>query len=485
MSIFLVVAGFTAISTAALAADAGRRPNIVLILADDLGWGDLPCYNPDSKITTPNLDMLASGGIRFTQAYCPVSVCSPTRYSLMTGRYPWRSWKKNGVLANWERHMIQDGQLTLPSMLRQAGYTTVGYGKWHLGARYKTLDGEKPVGLGKFKSKGTGSNIDLSAPIAGGPVDFGFDQWFGFICASEMLVFQGNHAATLLSHSLYEPPPIPGVEKLARTTVADLLHIITENSIAWMRDRAAKHNPAPFFFYYAPYVPHIPLAVGSEYQGRTKAGEYGDYVHQLDHEVGRLLQELDETGFAANTMVIFASDNGSQFNATGEGHHPNGGLRGVKGQIHEGGVRTPLIVRWPGHVPAGTVSSELVALTDMMATLAALNGQKLPENAANDSYNILPLLLGEKPAEPIRSEVLVQSAPGQHGLRQGKWKYIQATRKAGAELYDLEADPAEQRNLLDESPEVASKLQARLKYLLAGKRTAPSSSVEKAAEGQK
>lgn len=454
------------------AADAGK-PNVLLILADDLGWGDLSCYRAESKVPTPNLDRLASGGIRFTQAYCPISVCSPTRYALMTGSYPWRSWKKRGVLANWERPMIKDGEVTLPSLLRQAGYATAGFGKWHLGARYKTTDGKQPAGLGKFKSDGTGRNIDLAAPISGGPLDRGFDQWFGFICASEMLIFEGNRAVSLLSHSLYEPPPIPGVSGLSKVTVADFLPLITEKSIAWMKERATAKAPGPFFLYYAPYVPHIPLAVGKEYLGRTKAGDYGDYMHQLDHEIGRLLKALEDTGYAENTLVIFASDNGSQFETTGEEHLPNGGLRGTKWQIYEGGVRTPLIMRWPGHVPAGTVRTELVALTDLLATMAALHGQKLPDDAAKDSFNILPLLLGTSPADAIRSEVLVQNSPGQHALRQGRWKYIQATQKAEAGLYDLDADPGEDRNVHDEHPDLASKLNARLQELLAAPRTAP------------
>jgi arylsulfatase A len=472
LPLFVIVLGLAAIPAAVPAADAAK-PNIVLILADDLGWGDLGCYRVESKVPTPNLDKLANGGTRFTQAYCPVSVCSPTRYALMTGNYPWRSWKKRGVLANWERPMIKDGEVTLPSMLRQAGYATAGFGKWHLGARYKTTDGKPPVGVGKFKSEDTGSNIDLAAPIAGGPLDRGFDHWHGFICASEMLIFEGNRAVSLLSHSLYESPPIPGVNALPTVTVADFLPLITERSVAWMQERASKQTPAPFFLYYAPYVPHIPLAVGKEYLGRTTAGEYGDYVHQLDHELGRLLNALDESGLAANTLVIFASDNGSQFAATGEGHRPNGALRGTKWQIYEGGVRTPLIVRWPGKVPAGAVRSEIVALTDLLATIAALNGQKLPADAAKDSYDILPLLRGETPAEAIRSEVLVQSSPGQFGLRQGMWKYIQASSKAGAELYDLDADPGEERNVHEAHPELGAKLHMRLKQLLAEPRTAP------------
>ena len=234
--------------------------------------------------------------------------------------------------------MIEDGQLTLPALLQKNGYTTAGFGKWHLGARYKTLDGKQPTGIGKFDAKETGSNIDLAAPIAGGPTDRGFDRWWGFVCASEMLIFDQDRAAALLSHSMYNPPAVPGAKDLAKVTVAELLPNITDKSIAYLQNHAAKQAELgkPFFLYFAPYVPHIPLAVADSFRGLTKAGDYGDYVHELDTEIGRLLKSLDDTGLAKDTLVIFASDNGSEFLTTGEGHKPNGLLKGRKHTIFEG-----------------------------------------------------------------------------------------------------------------------------------------------------
>jgi len=456
-----------AIATAAALAPAptaraADRPNVLLILADDLGVGDLRAYAPDSKVPTPNLDKLAAGGTRFTNAYCPVSVCSPTRYALMTGRYPWKSWKKNGVLANWDRPMIEPGRLTLPAMLRKAGYATAGLGKWHLGATYKTTDGKPPAGLGQFKSDGTGANIDIAAPVTGGPTDRGFDTWYGFVCASEMLILDQDKVAGLLSHSLYAPPAVPGANDLPKVTVAGLLPLITDKGMAYLNERA-KHKDQPFLLYYAPYVPHIPLAVGDDFRGKTRAGDYGDYVHQLDHEIGRLLAALDQTGLAKDTLVIFASDNGSEFQTSGDGHKPNGGLRGRKHHIYEAGIRTPLVARWPGRVPAGATTDQLVALNDWLATLAALTGQTLPPGAGEDSISFLPALLGQQGGAG-RAELLMQASAPRFALRRGNFKWIQPAKKGEGpgELYDLAADPAEAKDLAAEKPDLAAEMKARL-----------------------
>jgi len=446
-----------------------EKPNIVVILADDLGYGDLGCYQTESKVPTPNLDRLAREGMRFTQAYCPVSVCSPSRYAMMTGQYPFRSWKKNGVLANWDKPMIADRQLTLPALLKQAGYKTAGFGKWHLGATYKTLDGKPPAGQGKFKSDDTGANIDLAAPVAGGPTDRGFDRWYGFICASEMLIFDQDKAVALLSHSLYEPPPVPGAKELPGVTVAQLLPQITDKSVAYLVDHAKARSGAPFFLYFAPYVPHIPLAVGDDFRGRTRAGDYGDYVHQLDHEIGRLLKSLDDTGLARDTLVFFATDNGSEFLKSGDNHQPNGILRGRKHQIYEGGVRTPLLVRWPGQVQENAVSNNIAGLNDLLATVADLIGQQLPPTAGRDSVSLLPILLGKQTDQPVRDQILLQASARHYALREGDWKYIQPNGPNAAELYDLQNDPSESKNLLKEKPELAEELRVKLQKILAGK----------------
>lgn len=467
--LWLIILGLVITKPQSLVAK-DSKPNIIIILADDLGYGDLSCYQQGSKIPTPNLDRLAAKGMRFTQAYCPDAVCSPSRYALMTGRYPWRSWKKHGVLANWEKSMIENHRLTIPSMLQKAGYVTAGFGKWHLGANYTTTDGQKPVGLGKFKSPKTGANIDLTKPLGGGPMDRGFDHWYGFVCASEMLIFEGQNATSVLSHDLYDPPSVPGAKELPSITVKEYLPHITNRSLEWMKSHVAQDEFKPFFLYYAPYVPHIPLTVSNEFLGKTKAGEYGDYVHQLDHEIGRLLQALEECSQADNTLILFASDNGSQFQRTGEQHRPNGNLRGIKGQIYEGGVRTPLIACWPGIVPAGSVNDHPVALIDFLATLAAVVDQSLSPDSSVDSINLLPLFKGESGNAPKRETIVMQSSAGQRALRKGRWKYIKGSNGKMDELYDLSVDPGENNNLIVPQKTVAAEMQQCLLILLSEKK---------------
>ncbi|HVJ45969.1 MAG TPA: arylsulfatase [Luteolibacter sp.] len=433
----------------------------MVILADDLGYGDLGCYNPESKIPTPNLDRLAASGIRLTNAYCPASVCSPTRYSLMTGAYPWRSWKKRGVLGNWDRPMISEGQPTLPSVLADSGYVTGGFGKWHLGANYRTRDGQPPVGTGDFK--GSGENIDLSQPVNGGPMDRGFSEWSGMICSSELLMVDGRKISARLSHELYKPLTMPGYNDLPELAVAELLPRATKQSVDFIR-RGAK-GEKPFFLYFAPYVPHIPLAVAEDFKGKTKAGDYGDYVHELDHHIGMILAALDETGVRDRTLVIFATDNGSQFETTGEGHHPNGGLRGGKWKIHEGGVRTPFIASWPGKIPAASESTALLSLSDVLPTLVAATNGKMPEGAAPDGLDLWPVLLGNAVGKPIRSEIMLRASVPDGALRQGDWKFIKRG-KGKPELYNLVTDPAEKNDLATAEPARLAAMGARFEELM-------------------
>lgn len=472
------------------------KPNILLILADDLGYGDLPCYNPQSQVPTPNLDRLAAGGIRFSDAYCPVAVCSPTRYSLMTGRYSWKSWKPSGVMANYEPSMIEEGRLTLPRLLQESGYVTAGLGKWHLGATFPTLDGQPPAGYGKFRADNNGANLDLTQPVRGGPLSHGFDSWHGFSCASECWILTDNQITGAIGHDLYTIDSAKNAEHIKRVPLADFLPDITQKGLDFLEEQAAKPDGKPFFLYFAPYVPHIPLAVSPAYRGRTEAGLYGDYVHELDHYLGQLLDALDRLGLSENTLVLFASDNGSQFLSTSRNqdaaqasnsladvqaadptaHRPNSPLRGTKWTVWEGGVRTPFLARWPGHIPAGKVSNELFALNDLLATIAALTGYELPADAGEDSFNLLPALLGGK---GTRKSVVVQASGKVWGLRSGKWKFIGEGNYKPAqpgdppgELYDLKADPAESTNLYEKKPKVAARMRKQLQQLLAAPRSA-------------
>ncbi|WP_158285096.1 sulfatase family protein [Arenibacter aquaticus] len=467
------------------------HPNIVLILADDLGYGDLGIYNPNSLIPTPNLDKLAMGGIRLTDAYCPVSVCSPSRFALMTGTYPFRSRKKSGVMSNYEPSLIEPDQLTLMQMLEKKGYTTAGYGKWHLGASFPTMDGKKPVGYGKFKADNNGANIDLSRPVSGGPVDHGFEHWLGFSCASECWVLEGNKIMGILEHDYYNVDAAQNKEHLKLFPREQYLSFITDRSTQFLTDHVDKDKDNPFFLYYAPYVPHIPLAVSDNFIGSTDAGLYGDYVHELDFYIGKLLKTLDSLQLSDNTLVLFASDNGSTFTATSretdfskvsnnlkemevkvadqQVHNPNGKLRGTKQTVWEGGVRTPFIARWPGNIPANTISKELFALNDIMATLAAVLDFDLKENEGIDSYNLLPVLKGDDEVA-IRTSVVVQSGRGDKGLRMGKWKYIEpnGANMGKGELYNLENDLSEAHNLIDSLPRRAHELSGALAAIVQG-----------------
>lgn len=466
----LLSLAFFACVLSAMAGSGETKPNLLFVLADDLGIGDPRCYRPDSKIPTPTFDRLAREGMRFTEAYCPVSVCSPTRYALLTGSYPWRSWKKRGVLANWDPPMIEAGTTTLAAMLRDSGYHTIGIGKWHLGADYATLDGKPPLGKGKFKSENTGANLDLSKPITGGPTDRGFDEWWGFVCASEQIVFDGDQATAVLGHDLYDPPAAPGIDRLRTIPLVEYLPELTRRATDFLSGREGKDDP--FFLYFAPYVPHIPLAVEDRFLGSTGAGDYGDYVHALDHYLGEILDTLDRTGLAENTMVVFASDNGCEFRETGDGHIPNAPYAGTKWTIREGGVRTPLLVRWPGVVTPGSTSDALVGLNDWTATVAELVEQESPESA-RDSLSILKVLRGEREDSP-RESLILQSSRGVFALRRENWKYVDGSgdgrdtppKEGNGQLYDLAADPGETKDLFPEQPERAEELARELREAL-------------------
>jgi len=449
----------------------GQLPNIVLILADDLGYGDAGCYNPESRVPTPNIDRLAREGMRFTSAYSPDALCTPSRYSMMTGRYSWRTKHRRSVQLNWEKPLIEEGRMTVPWLLKAAGYTTAGLGKWHLGADFPTTDGLIPVGQGGLRHELDGANIDLSQPLRGGPKDRGFDRWFGFICAGESIVYDDYFATAYID--VHPRPVARNVEELRHIPLATYLPELTERATAFIDTHAAAAKKGtPFFLWFSPYVPHIPLAIAEGFKGRTKGGDYGDYVHQLDYEIGRILAALERQGLSENTLVVFTSDNGSHFETTGEGHRPNGPLSGTKATLREGGVRVPLVARWPERIPAGKVSDKIVASTDLLATVAALVRKPLPPQAGEDSFNVLPILLGDPQARSEREFLIMRSKTAQLAIRQGRWKYVAPVdfpwvrrpeaEAAEAQLFDLEADPTEVRNVIGAQGEVAAALRRKL-----------------------
>ncbi len=481
------------LSKFALGDEGGERPNIVFILADDMGYGDLNCQNPESKIPTPNLDKLAKQGMRFTDSHSPSAVCTPTRYGILTGRYCWRTRLKKWVLWPWDKPLIKDDRLTVAEMLKNNGYDTACVGKWHLGWDWPTTDGKSPKAA-------RGRNVDFTEPIGGGPTAHGFDYYFGddvpnfppycFIKNDKTVGVPGVPKPKSMFGA--PGPMLKGwkLEKVMPTITQKAVHYVEEHS------RGSKKNP--FFLYFPLTAPHTPICPTKEFVGKSKAGAYGDYVYQVDHTVGEVLRALERGGVADNTLVIFTSDNGSPCldgtNMSGKkksvrkyGHDPSRPWRGIKADAWDGGHRVPFIARWPGRIPAGTTNDELICHVDFMATVAAILGQRLPNDAAEDSYNMLPVLKGKKQSRPVREAVIHHSGGGLFCVRQGKWKLILGLgpggfsgriRKPGpndpdGQLYNLAEDPKEKNNLYSQHPEIVEKLSRLLERYRKSGRSAP------------
>lgn len=457
------------------AADGGTepsRPNILYILADDMGYGDVACLNPESKIPTPNMDRVAREGMRFTDAHASSAVCTPSRYSILTGRYCWRSSLKLGVLTSFDPPIIERERLTVGELLRGQGYVTAAIGKWHLGINWPSKDGARV----------TGPNVDLRKPLRDGPTERGFDSYFGHDSLSAFI------EDDRITGDLRPGPD--GIPRARGWTMKQALPSLERRAVAWLEDHARQRRDKPFFMYFAPVAPHLPVVPLKRFHGKSRAGLYGDYVFQFDHTIGQLLAALDRTGLADNTLVIVTSDNGSPrcdgTNEGGElnsvlrfGHDPSGGFRGIKADAWDGGHRIPFLARWPGRIPAGTACAETICLSDLMATCADILGVRLPDEAGEDSFSHLPLLEGRRTARPVREATIHHSMFGVFCVRQGKWKVIFGFGSCGwsvpkygdprppeepdGQLYDMEADPAEQHNLWRERPDVVRKLRAVLR----------------------
>jgi arylsulfatase A-like enzyme len=479
---------------------AAEPPNIVYILADDLGYGDLGCYNAESKIPTPRLDQLAREGMRFTDAHSPSSVCTPTRYALLTGRYAWRTRLQRNVLGPWDKPLIAQDRLTVGKLLQQHGYATACVGKWHLGQSYATIDGKSPTG----GTKNPLSNVDFTKPIAEGPTTRGFDHYFGTIvpnyppyCFIENDRTVGIPDVPATGGNFNIPGPmVPGWK------LEEILPELTRHAVKWIEDAAESRKP--FFLYFALTSPHYPVVPAPEFVGSTKVGAYGDFVHQTDWSIGQVLDALERSGVAENTLVIFTSDNGSEI--TGEvkpgvydrvlqfAHRSSGALRGAKRDAWEGGHRVPFIARWPGKIQASTVSDQTMCHVDLMATVAAILGEKLPDHVAEDSINVLPVLLGETLPLPAREATVHHSARGKFAIRKSGWVLIDAPsgddngangepqwlkdergytqHSYDGELFHLRDDPSQRNNVYAEKPEMVRELKTLLeKYKSEGRST--------------
>ena len=480
-------------------AATAEKPNIVFILADDLGYGDVKCFNPESKIPTPNLDRLAQEGMKFTDAHSSSAVCTPTRYSILTGRYNWRSRLQSGVLGGLSPRLIEQGRLTVAEMLKKSGYRTACIGKWHLGMDWAVHEG-KTISPLSIEGPNQVRNVDYSKPIKNGPNSVGFDYYFGIAGSLDMVPYtfiENDHVVELPTKEVAYPMIIGKTNSWTRRgpgapgfDAKNVLPELTRKSIDFIKKTAGKE---PFFLYLAFASPHTPIIPEDRWLGKSGICPYCDFVMATDEAVGKVMKALEESGVADNTIVFFASDNGCSPAADiktmlAHGHNPSYKFRGTKADIFEGGHRIPFIVRWNGKIKPESVYPHTVCLVDFMATVADIIGYKLPDNAAEDSVSLLPALYG-KTTEPIREATVHHSINGSFAIRQGKWKLILCPDSGGwsdprpgnknnvnlppIQLYDLENDIGETKNLYKEHPEVVEKLTKLLEDYVARGRSTP------------
>ena len=469
---------------------AQTRPNVVLILADDLGYGDVGAFNPAGRIPTPHLDRLAREGLRLTDAHTPSAVCTPTRYGLLTGRYPWRTRLPRGVLWGNGDALIEPGRTTIASLLRDAGYHTAGIGKWHLGLRWAAAPGTTPDRTTNTR-EGAGRLDRLRRTDRRRPDPSRLRRVLrvaGVARHARLRVHRRRPRPRAAHHHARRRTSRPFRRSTARAARARrssperVLGDLTSRAVRYVREHAAGQQP--FFLYFALASPHTPVLPTSAFAGRTGLGPYADFVAETDAAIGEVLQALEQSGAAKNTLVLFASDNGPAPIAgmieslRAKGHDSAGGWRGAKQDLYEGGNRVPLIVKWPGVVAPGTTSRALVSLVDVLATIAEVVGRPLPAGAGEDSVSFLPLLRQPAAAFERRGAVVVQSGDGSLAIREGRWKLCLAPGSGGlsapvpgsaeerglppVQLFDLDADRLEKTNLQSAHPEIVRRLTALL-----------------------
>lgn len=473
-----IISAFTCLAYGvAAAAEDLARPNIIVILSDDFGFGSAACFGA-SELKTPNLDRLAREGRRFTHAYAPGSVCSPTRYGLMTGRYYWRTSIKDGeVLPGNAPLHIETTRLTLASLCKGQGYRTAAFGKWHLGM-------------------GTEKQTDWSGSLKPGPLEVGFDYFFGLGSNpwSGPHTFIENHEVigkvpgqkVVVQGGVREQNTTTGIVKAWKEE--EIMQTLTAKVVSWLGEQQPGQ---PFFVYFAPNAVHRPVAPHPKFSG-SKFGIYGDFIHELDWSLGQILDKLDQLKLADNTLILFTSDNGGVVNRNNEevakaldaGLAINGTLRGGKHDVWEGGFREPFLVRWPGKVPAGTVSEQMICHTDVLATLAGILKVPLSQGQAEDSFDVQRAFTETQPGPPVRDHVILQSADATYAIRASDWKLVErvdapsfehrnrnaanraAQRKRAApqvdELFDLKSDPSETRSVAGGNEALAAKLKKLL-----------------------
>ncbi|MFR9620708.1 MAG: arylsulfatase [Rikenellaceae bacterium] len=475
---------------------AAERPNIVFILADDLGYGDLSCLDSNSKIRTESLDAFASQSVIYTDAHSNSSVSTPTRYGILTGRYDWRSSLKQHVLTGYDSSIIDADRSTMATMLGKSGYHTALIGKWHLGWDWAVKDASKKS-LGVDKESGF-DNVDYSKPIENGPLSRGFDYMFAISGSLNMTPFvyvENNMPTAIPTKSTFSNHPYG---KWQRGSVSDdFVHEeAMPNFVAragdYIKEQAARKTP--FFLYLPLPAPHTPILPTEDFRGKSGMGDYADYVLMMDAMVGRVLEAIDQAGVAENTIVVFTSDNGcspaaNMGNLASFGHYPNSIYRGTKADLYDGGHRVPCIVRWPAKAKPHEVV-QTICLTDFYATFANIVGHEMADNEGEDSYNILPTLTSKREVATIREATIHHSIWGEFAVRKGEWKLLLSSSSGGwskptpreakgmaelppLQLYNMAQDPSEEHNLYKERPEIVEELHAILMdYIERGRSTA-------------
>jgi arylsulfatase A-like enzyme len=482
-------------------------PNILIILADDLGYGDIACYNPESKVPTPHIDELAKEGMLFKDAHAPSTVCTPTRYSLMTGRMAFRQGMRGVFTGAGGPCMIEKERLTLPGMLREKGYATALFGKWHIGLTFHDKDG-KAINQGGLEPV---KRIDYSRPIPDSPIHRGFDHFYGTACCPT--------TDWLYAYIDGDRIPVPPTQLLDKSNlprhpysrdnrrgmiapdfdVEEVDMVFLDKSKKFLENHAKTSPDKPFFLFHSAQAVHLPSFPGHDFKGKTQAGPHGDFIFEFDHVVGELMKALKQHGFADNTLVIVTSDNGPEVTSVinmRKTHMHDGARpwRGMKRDQWEGGHRVPFVASWPGKIKPGSTTEQTICLTDIMATCAEITGARLPNNAAEDSVNILPTLLGGSEDKAARRYTMHQTISLALAIRRGPWKYLDHkgsggnrydrpqlrqfaipdnAPKAPGQLYNLDEDPGERNNLYLENPEIVKELKTKLDEFVKSGRSVP------------
>ncbi len=489
LAIAVLFAGLTTPNPAISAADSPSKPNIVFILADDMGFGDVA--HAGGLAATPHVDRLAAEGMRFTDAHTTSSVCTPTRYSILTGRYNWRTRLKKSVLFGLDKPLIPETRTTVASFLQKQGYHTGIVGKWHLGLGWQKLPNGATAKAEEGPTKGGGWDIDYSKPVTGGPNTLGFDQSFIIPASLDMFPY-----VYLRDDKVIQPATVtkafhrPGPSAKDFEAVKCLRDFARES-----RDFIATSSKGdkPFFLYLPLTSPHTPIVPSPEFQGKSKLGKYGGFLMETDWVVGQVLAELDKLKIADNTLVLFTTDNGCSPAASipdlvKKGHLPNAHWRGHKADIFEGGHRVPFLVRWPGKTKRGSEFKHLVSTVDFFATAADIVGarKQISPTEAEDSFSFLTALTGSENA--TRPSLIHHSIAGQFAIRRGRWKLCLCPGSGGwsaprpnvalknkalppVQLFDLEADPSEKKNVMDKHPEIVTELVDALVESIANGRT--------------